>query len=123
MEQKIEHRLLNEISKKRQLASKIDKSKQRPVVERFEVTIELEKAIKPVMMKNRDEAIKALKDETKKHQSDIINLLSSLGITNFQALYLSNSIKTYLTSEQIFKIAEHPDVKIIKLVKPEIIIT
>jgi hypothetical protein len=90
---------------------------------RHPVAIELRQAVEPTKGRSRRESLESLRKQVDRHQVDVVNLLTSMGVKDVQVLSLSNSIKTSLTSEQLAKVAEHPDVKTIRLVKPEKVIT
>ena len=120
---KVDHRLTIEVQERRQRARAEGKTVQELALERYQVTIELEQALSPRKGKTRAEALSNLEGQAQANQARVVNALTSVGVTDFQVLPLSNSIKTYLTMEQIDKIAKHPDVKIVRLVKPERVIT
>lgn len=85
----------------------------------FPVTIELRHAVRPVTDGSRANTMKKLKDRLHRHHSDVINLLTSMEVQDIQILSLSNSIKTRLTADQIEKVADHPDVKIVRLIRAD----
>jgi hypothetical protein len=120
---KLDRRLLDEVQVRRQRAMAAGKTAHDLASERYQVTIELAQAIRPSKGQTRAETLRELERQTHTRQDEVTNLLTSMGVTDFQALPLSNSIKTSLTIAQIDKIAEHPEVKIVRLVKPERVIT
>ncbi len=120
---KINGRLLTEIKERRQRASAMGKTVQELELERYEVTIEFKQALSPREGKTRKEAMNDLKRQARALNSRVINVLASMGVTDYQVLPLSNSIKTSITIEQIKEISKHPDVKIVRLVKPEKVLT
>jgi hypothetical protein len=119
---KMDERLVSEIQERRQRGTAEGKTDQELGLERYEVTIELKHTLRPPKGKTRIEAIRDLEREAQAHQASIANVLISMGVTNFQSLPLSSSIKTSLTLAQIDEIAKHPDVSIVRLIKPERVI-
>lgn len=123
MTSKMDRRLIREIEERRQRASVEGKTAQEFALEEYQVTIELQQTLSPPKGMARADAISHLEGQAQAHQSSIVNVLTSMGVADFKVLPLSNSIKTSLTTEQINEIAKHPDVKIVRLVKPERVIT
>ncbi len=123
MTSKLDHRLVREIQERRQRAEVKEKTTQERASDRYQVTIEFEQALSPRKGKSRTEAISNLKAQAQAHQASVVNALASMGVTDFETLPLSNSIKTSLTIGQIDEIAKHPDVKIVRLVKLEKVTT
>lgn len=119
----MDHRLMGEIQNRSQRAKIEGRTAEDLALEQYEVTVELEQRLIPRKGKTRTETISDLKSQAQAHQASIVNALKSMGVADFQALPLSNSIKTSLTTEQIDKIAKHPEVKIVRLVEPEQVTT
>jgi hypothetical protein len=120
---KMDHRLMGEIQSRSQRAKAEGKTAQDLASEQYQVTVELERHITPRKGKTRTETIDDLKDQVQAHQASIVDALKSMGVADFQVLYLSNSIKASLTTDQIGKIMKHPDVKIVRLIQLEQVTT
>jgi hypothetical protein len=114
---------MEEVQERCERARAEGKTNQELAAEQYQVTIELKQILSPRKGKTRKETITDLEREAQAHRASVVNALTSMGVTNFKALPLSNSLKTDLTMEQIDKIAKHPDVKIVRLVKPEKVTT
>ncbi len=123
MMSKMDRRLLEDIQKRRQRVILERRATQELVIDQYQVTIELNQMIKPLQGATREETIRDMERQAQAYQASLIDALRDIGVTEFQVLLLSNSIKTSLTTEQIDKIAKHPDVKMIRLVQPEKVIT
>ena len=120
---KMDRRLLEEIQERSQRRIIERREIQESTAEQYQVTIELNQTISPPKGKSREETIRDMEKQAQAYQASIINALRDMGVNDFQVLLLSNSIKTNLTTEQIDKVGKHPDVKIIRLVKPEKVTT
>ena len=120
---KVDRRLITEIQQRSQRARDEGMTHQELALQRYQVSIELKQTLIPRNGLTRAETLNDLKRQAQSHQASMVKMLKSMGVASFKVLPLSNSIKTYLTAEQIDEIAKHPDVKIIRFVKPEIVIT
>lgn len=122
MTSKVDRRLLGEIEERRQRALAAAPGPA-SAENRYEITIELTRPLAPRRKGSRAETLADLESQAKVAQASLVEALSVIGVVDFRVLALSNSIKTTLTKEQIAKIAEHPDVKVVRLVKLEKVIT
>lgn len=120
---KVDYRLRREIQQRRQRAVAEGKTSKEAAREQYQVTIELARSLSPRKGKTRAKTLSNLEAQAQAHQADVIGALASMGVSDFQMLPLSNSIKTCLTMAQLKKIAKHRDVRIIRLVKSEQVTT
>lgn len=113
---KFDKRLIEEITKRK----KDIKAKKIAAKEiKIRVMIELGKRVTVPKRKSRKEMIKTLKEKAPKLQRPVVEKLEKLGVRRgkIKQLWISNMMSAELTIEQIEKIAELEDVKIIRLEK------
>ena len=120
---KLDQRLIEEIDTLRENGLAAGKSLEEIAGEPFDVTIELVQALDIPTGMPRQQALKELKQQSEQVQEGVADSLNALGIRKFERQILSNSIATTLTINQIQEIANRDDVKIIRLVKVEKVIS
>ncbi|MFC1636112.1 hypothetical protein ACFL5Z_14850 [Planctomycetota bacterium] len=123
MTMKLDDRLRREIQQRHQRAVAEGKTSKETTREQYRVTIELVRSLSHRKGKTRAKTLSNLKTQAQAHQADVLGALTSMGVSDFQMLPLSNSIKTCLTMAQLNKMAKHRDVSIIRLVKSEQVTT
>lgn len=121
--EKLDQRLIEEIRIRREIGLAAGKSLEEIAQEPFEVTIELLQPLSIPTGMPRQQALEEMERQAEQAQAGVVESLHALGVTEFERQILSNSIAATLTLDQITEIAKRDDVKIIRLVKVEKVIT
>lgn len=121
--EKLDQRLIEEIRVRRESGLAAGKSLEEIVQEPFGVTIELVQPLSIPTGMPRQQALKEMQRQAEQAQAGVVDCLRALGVTEFERLTVSNSVAATLTLDQIQEIARRDDVKIIRLVKVEKVIS
>ena len=121
--EKFDQRLVEEIRIRRESGLAAGKSLEKIAQEPFDVTIELVQLLSIPTGMPRQQALKEMQRQAEHVQAGVVDCLHALGVTEFEQITLSNSVAVTLTLDQIQEMAKRDDVKIIRLVKVEKVIS
>jgi hypothetical protein len=113
--EKLDKGLIEEINARVEAAKEEGKGPEDLQHAKFEVVIELAQSPAPPKGLPRDQALRELERQIEQSQAKVVATLQRMGVTTFDRLVLSGGIAVDLTLDQIKKVSDEPDVKLIRL--------